>query len=232
MDYYVVKCEKNYKNCACVLGVDWIVDAFSSCVDEEGYIVQKFNRYLNPQNALKTQEYQSIEYYEAWHVMKGAILPEDRGSGCDDMYCIGHPQCSIAQYPISLGTKGEFTFNGTVYWINKQSSLFWIVDKWKRTDVPQTNGLKGAYVFPEILDEDPLFRRPPFVHSWDLTTEEKIYGAVKESLFMYCPSNSDRDQRILESTARKILTGKYACIADRIITDWMEYQNRTPQKSG
>ncbi len=219
-DFLSVKNEWHSNSCACEQQIDWNIPLISGSNKANGFIVQSFQRVQIPSNCLGIPDYDDIHYFEAWCVENGSIIPQDKGEVCNDMFAIGNPLDSFSSFYQSLGTSGSFQFDGTIFWIPKNSPLYEIIDKWKRSDVKQTAGLKASYSFPEIENIECVFKRNPFIHSWDLTNEKRIYIEAKTMMFKYCPRNTEADKRLLVSTTYDLLGENYRHIAQRIIGEW------------
>lgn len=218
--YYTIIKEKHDVSCACCLEINWNTTEITGKNNADGYIVQKFSRKLFPKAILPVEEYCDISYFEAWKVQNGKIVYVDKNTVCDDRFSIGNCVNSSSEINYSLGTKGCFEFSGDIYWIPNSSPLYTIVDHWSDKSVKQANGLKASYDFKEIKGITPVFSRALFIHEWDLSSEEKIYCAVKSYLFKLCPNNSDRDEWILKTNASEIFKDKYTHIMDSILEEW------------
>lgn len=215
-----IKKEWHSVSCACELQVDWNIPLISGCDAANGFIVQDYKRCQKPTNVLDIPEYGDIHYFEAWCVKDGAIISEDKGSLCDDMFSIGSSFNDFSSFRQSLDTKGTFEFNGTIYWIPEKSPFYEIVDKWGRYDVKQAAGLKATYHFPELENVDYIFKREPFIHTWNLIGEDLIYSEARKKIFKYCPRNTERDRQLVKSGVADLLGEKYRYLVERIIDDW------------
>lgn len=159
--------------CAFRYEINWNVQAISGSDKANGYIVQHFSSSSVPPNFL----IDDTEYYEAWRLRNGKLV--DTGAVCDDCFSVGSTlEDSIRR---SLGTQGEYRFNGDVYWIPAISPLFTIVDSWTPGAVKRAGGLKSSLIFPELKDEYFIFKREQFVHCWSLITEEEIKAKLEKA---------------------------------------------------
>lgn len=219
-DFLSVKNEWHSNSCACELQIDWNIPLISGSNKANGFIVQSFQRIQIPSNCLGIPAYDDIHYFEAWCVENGSVIPQDKGEVCNDMFAIGNPLDTFPSFRHSLGTSGSFQFDGTIFWIPKCSPLYSIIDDWGRFDVKQTAGLKATYNFPQIEHIESVFKREPFIHSWDLTDENRIYTETKNMMFRYCPHNTEADKELLVSTIDNLLGEKYRHMAQRIISEW------------
>ena len=220
--YEIVGSPIHHCHCGCELKINWNISAISGSQKASGYILQHFTRKLEPFNVLKTDEYNDISYFEAWKAVGGAISIDDKGSVCDDMFCIGNSYTLFDDFTRSLGTKGSFSFYGDVYWIPYDSKLYRIINTWKKDEIKQSAGLRATYDFIDIGEEYRHFVREPFIHSWDLTDEETIYEQAKIILFRYCPNSTERDYNLLKTNATDLFTKEYSFMTDRIIKEWEE----------
>lgn len=224
--FYRVIDERHGPGCACYLLVNWIPEDFIGNGDNTGYIVQHFRRQLSQDSTLEIPEYCSTEYFEAWYIENGIIVDAHSDDTCNDQFSIGNPMMLSDQFPLSINTKGHFTFRGELYWVPKDCSLFSTVDVWDRTTVKQANGLKSSFSCPEIENQlKPVCIRRDFEHSWDLSDEEKIYSEAKEHLFRCCPQNTPRDLELLQSRVEWWLEEKYPHLANRLVDEWKQQWN-------
>lgn len=219
-NFYNIINEHHSESCLCELQINWNVPVITYKQKDSGYIVQVFSRKLTPQNILKTPEYEDISYAEAWCVCNGKIIEEDRGELCNDIFSIGNPLDEFSEFSRSVGTKGQFEFTGTVFWISYDNCLYDEISNWSRTTVKQAGGLKASYNFTQFVNLKQCFERTPFIHTWDLTDENIIYINAKQRLFRFCPNNTKRDKELLEENAAYLLGEKYQYLAKRIITEW------------
>lgn len=228
-EFLSIKKEWHSASCACELDIDWNITQITGSDMASGYIVQEFSRTQTPSNILGVSEYEDIHYFEAWRIKDGDIIPEDKGALCDDMFCIGNSFNDFSTFQLSIDTKGCFEFNGTVYWIPEGSSYFEIIHGWSRTEVKQAAGLKASYTFSEIKNIDYVFKRDPFVHSWDLIGEKNIYSKALVKAFRYCPNNTKRDRELLSTCVSDLFGEKYNCLKYRIIDEWEQQWLNTSQ---
>lgn len=220
MMYYTIKKESHDCSCACLLEINWNVAQITKGSIDDGFIVQKFSRILTPHNILPVKDYCNISYFEAWSVINGKINYDANDVECDDRFCIGNSVNTSDEFFYSLGTKGRYKFLGEVFWIPSDSMLFSIIDKWEIKGVKQAGNLKSAEEFDEIKGVQPLFEREPFIHSWDLSTPEKIYTAAKNSLFHLCPNKTERDRNILLANLEAMFNDRYPDIRKKILCEW------------
>ena len=218
--FLTIKKEWHSESCACELQIDWNIPLISKSKDANGFIVQDYSRTQTPNNVLNISQYEDIHYFEAWCVKQGTIIEADKGNLCDDMFCIGSSFNSFPSFRQSIDTQGGFEFNGAIYWIPQDSPLYSIVDSWSTTEVSQAAGLKSTYEFPELKALDPIFKRTPFQHSWNLIGENNIFLKAKQIAFRYCPRNSKRDRELLDSCVKELFGNKYPQLAKRIIEEW------------
>jgi len=220
MKYYTIINEYHDCSCACLLEINWNVEQITKTSTAEGFIVQKFTRKLTPHNILSVNEYCDISYFEAWRVKNGRVYYEDNNIKCDDRFCIGNPLNTSNEFFYSLDTKGHYVFSGEVFWIETGSSLYNIVDGWKIEGVKQAGKLKSSEEFDAIKTIQPLFEREKFIHSWDLSTPDKIYTSARDSLFHLCPNKTERDRSILLANLEAMFNDQYPDIQEKIICEW------------
>ena len=143
---------------------------------------------------------------------------KDEGQESDDMFCIGNSY-SYNELKISLGTKANIHFTGDVSWIPEQSDQFNIVDNWSTEEIKDAGGLKASNTFDEIVKFYFVFSRQPFIHSWDLSTNQQILNVVKKVLFKAYPKTNDKDLFI--DALNGIFTDEiYSDIKEKIKFDW------------
>lgn len=202
------------------MDIQWKVDQIAGCPSACGYIVQEFNRVQTPPNALGIVAYEDMHYFEAWKVENGEIK-YSHAPECDDRFCIelpsGEPCYILESFRKSLGTEGAFNFNGTVYWVPEKSELYSIVDEWSGNSIVQANGLKAASVFPEIMNVDYVFKRAPFIHTWNLIAPEKISDKLILTLDRCCKEKEKKDYEFLQGAAVHVLKGKYKYLVQKVL---------------
>ncbi len=232
-NFYIKKSEWHSESCACELQIDWNVPKITQGSDEDGFIVQIFTRKLVPEGILNTSAYNSIEYAEAWGVENNAICSKDKGQLCDDMFAVGNRLNDFSEFTRSLDTVGKFEFYGKVYWIPSSSEIYDEIKTWSDDTVKQAAGLRATYDFDILKNEKCIFEREVFVHSWNLSDENKIYSLAKQKLFRFCPNNTKRDEELLINNAYSLLGEKYKHLADKIIYEWKnQWESNSHQAGG
>ncbi len=191
-DFYIIKDAPKTGHCACEQRVDWNVKEISGEENANGFILQILSRSLIPADILNDEELRDVTYTEAWEVKDGVIVDADKGELCDDLYYIGFSNGECYSFAISVETKGEFIFNGEIYWIpSSYSELCATIENWDRHTVKEANDLRATY---GAINIDPSYRRfiRKFVHSWDLTDTNKIYEEAKRIIKNTCFVNKER----------------------------------------
>ncbi len=194
--FYTIKDEWHSESCACELQIEWNVEQIAQMEKADGYIVQIYRRELFPKDALPDAALKDIEYAEAWRVVDGVVIAEDRTEEWNDAFAVGRKCADFEEFACSAGTAGHFEFHGKVCWVSQESTLFQMVDDWSREAVKQEGGLKASYC-TEGFEQLQFLERDVFMHSWDLSSDEKVYAAAKEKLFRYCPCNTERNEQVL-----------------------------------
>lgn len=216
--FYTIKKETHSEYCAFELQINWNVTNISKSTNADGYIVQYFSRTSHP----PVDFLEDISYFEAWRVTNGSCQ-YDSNTICDDLFAVGSWFSHSSEINNSIGKAGEFRIEASVYWIPKASTLFEFVDKWTTTEVPQANGLKSCYSFPELSNEYHVFSRPLFIHKWDFRDPLKVKSVIKECMFTMCHENTPRDESILKANLSCIFAGHPTCyeiLGQEILNDW------------
>lgn len=219
--FYIIKYEEQYPYCACFQNVEWNLKLITDKVPDSGYIVQRFRRRMETTSKKISENYGNKSYYEAWRVISGTIIEEDKGKGADDFFWIGQQLCPYEQFYDSLDSSGIIKFSGEILWIGEESSLFSIVDNWNRHDVKEANGLKATYSCPE-LDNIAFPMKRFFSHRWDLLTEQDIYLAARQIVFQMCPGNDVCDYEYCDFLLGMLFRDSRPEMSKRIKKEWEE----------
>lgn len=216
--YSVVDCNLT-DYCACCLQIKWIISAIAGRNNPSGFVVQHFSRQIHPNLGLK--ELEDTDYFEAWKIDKGVCI-DTAGNAFDDEFAVGNPLDTLEVFPYSISKKGEIEFSGTVYWVEQDTALYNIVDRWPRGQVVQAGGLKsvkGTFAFEKVT---PVFIRDKFIHCWDLSTEESIYLAASKALFAMCRDpNNERDRKIFCEQLNEMLPAGHEEIKQRLRKEFL-----------
>lgn len=154
-------------------GIKWIPEAIAGYKHANGYIVQKVQ--ITAPDFLTG--YPCKKYYEAWTVEDGAV------KYCEPVY---QQEDDVFKYSPEGAAESLFRF-GTikyltdVFWIDKKSAAYKIVDLWKPKTVWQAgNLLKSSETFAESVTLTPVHIREPFVFSFDFRDETEIFNVIVE----------------------------------------------------
>lgn len=214
---------------ACEQRVNWNVYEIAHKDAANGFIVQI---------VLRTSTIDSDEhiyhYYEAWEVINGICDPlfDKTPDYCDDAFCIGARllgggydwEQALIQ---SIGHHGKEEWVCKVCWIDKHdhASLYKTIFDWPTEEVDQANGLRAVWVTAEnkeMFSSVHQLIRPPFVHSWDMRSTEKIKYVTKEYLFKQCKNNkSEAERRNFEILLLDFFKDeKYSFIMNELREEW------------
>lgn len=204
--------------CACFQYAKWNVEVIAGYEKPNGFIVQLFSRKSCPPNTILPD----VKYYEAW-LVKDGITIDSLDQGYDDLFAIANPMYPLEVFSKSIYTYGEYRFEGKIFWIDKgkDSTIYKIVKDWPTDEVPQAGGLRAVYhsdIFDEMVAD---FIRIPFIHSWDLTTAQKVYEVAKQAVFKMCPNpQCKRDRDIFNSVASEVFPDPYKEMRERLWVEW------------
>lgn len=148
-------------------GIQWLPEVIADYDGANGYIVQKIR--IKAPDFLSG--YPCKKYYEAWEVKNGTVrYPEPVSKKEDDVF--EYPSEGISE---SLFKGGSIEYYADVYWIDKESSCYSIVDKWDLHAVQQAGSLLKSSEISEKIDTlIPVFTRKPFVFSFDFSNKEDV----------------------------------------------------------
>ena len=210
--------EEHTDYCACCQYAKWNVEVIAGYEKPNGIIVQMFSRKSNPPNTILPD----IKYYEAWLVENG-IATDSLNQGYDDLFAIANPLYPLEVFSKSIYTQGEYRFEGEIFWIDKLKdySIYKIVKDWPNDEVSQAGGLRAVYhsdVFEGMVAD---FVRIPFIHSWDMMSDQKVYAVAKQAVFKMCPDpQNTRDHDIFNSVVNEIFPETHNEMRDRLRAEW------------
>lgn len=153
-------------------GIKWIPEDIAGYKNASGFIVQR----IQIEAPLFLSGYPYKDYYEAWSVENGIVqYCKEVKSNEDDIFA--YPSEGIGE---SVFTRGTIKYNADVYWIDKQSILYEVVNHWEYNRIEQARELlKSSETFEEC-DVPAIFKRDTFVFEFDFRDDSIIFEVVLE----------------------------------------------------
>ena len=173
--YYKIIHEDNFEKYACYdLSIHWNVEEIAGKSNANGFIVQE----VDIKNTTSIKGLSDIAYYEAWKVENGNFIYHCEKEP-DDSFAWGN-WCCKSMMTNSINKKGTITYKSKVFWVDRDSKLFVLIEKWKEETVFEAGKLKSVYKNDcnEFIHEYPVFIRPDFIHYVDFTEWKDIKEAI------------------------------------------------------
>lgn len=218
LDWILITQENRTKYRSCYQGIRWVPEVIAGYQTPSGFIVQFFTRTSLPEDPV----IKNTLYYEAWKVENGVCI-DTVELEFDDLFAIGHPLSPLDTFKDSLNKSGIFKFTGDVFWVDKNNDheLYNIVESWPVDEVPDACGLRAVYSSNEFAFKKPKFTREPFVHEWNMETDEIIYSIAKNTLFTAYPNPANkRDQSLFKEVLDDIFPENKQKLKKVLLDEW------------
>lgn len=204
-------------------GIKWIPNEIAGYKNANGYIVQRIK--IDAPEYLKGFTYK--EYYEAWSVQDGKVQYKNVNNEVwghmaeDDVF-----KYYSEAMEESLFKKGVIYYYAIVYWIDKKSKYYEIVDKWEEGAIAQAGILKASETF-DVSKIIPVFERDVFEFSFDFRDESVIKEEMlKRGRNMFSSQKKyERDNYVCTYRDIFINNDKKALFEDIIVQLQEEFQN-------
>lgn len=212
---------------ACSQCINWKVNNIAGKEHATGFIVQELTWTSVIDNCINC-----FYYYEAWKVYNGKCGENKDKDDCDDVFCIGArygkgiydwDQARID----SIGHCGKEEWRGLIYWVDldENPDLYKQIDNWPTDEVGRANGLNAIWVTSfnkNMFSGLKQIIRKPFIHNWDVRSEEAIWQVAEKFLFTQCKKyDNEVDRRNFELNINDLFPDEnYRHIKEQLIRKW------------